>query len=368
MKTKYVLWILCVGLFGWIACDDDSETLTPSDIAEYELVFPQGNHDYDARIVDWFDRTGIYMLYKFNTMDCYAALTSGWQEAYPDTTKNTVYYKLSTSDYVEEDVVYFGGAAYRLGETRFSDLEWRIVTLDDRMLCVIDYSVRYKGKYLIQEADEQYVGMQLDFWEEAFLNNYSDSLLRAVLPLKILLGRDLKLTMGNNMGFDDYASYSFSTNFMLSYGDESVRTMTNAEKRKIAANENYKFIRANFDDIPLDEFYAVTDYTPFTEEPLPVQEECYSHGLVRHVTYPYAVDRLQGDDKYYFLDMIYKTPYEQLIAEPASDAYNATDLTGILHPKKDKNGLIRKKYEIMIRVYKAHGIDLQAIGDAFSEN
>ena len=61
MKTKNILWILIVGFIGWIGCNDDNKTLTPSGVEEYELVIPQGNHEYDARIVDWFDRTGVYI-------------------------------------------------------------------------------------------------------------------------------------------------------------------------------------------------------------------------------------------------------------------------------------------------------------------
>ena len=38
---------------------------------------------------------------------------------------------------------------------------------------------------------------------------------------------------------------------------------------------------------------------------------------------------------------------------------------GILNPVKDVNGLIRKKYEILVNSFKEnYGIDLQAIGDA----
>ena len=52
---------------------------------------------------------------------------------------------------------------------------------------------------------------------------------------------------------------------------------------------------------------------------------------------------------------------EDLIAENTS----TNTYVGILNPVKDVNGLIRKKYEILVNSFKENdGIDLQAIGDA----
>ena len=38
-----------------MGCSDD-ENLSPSDVPEYEITLPQGEHEYDDRIVNWFDR------------------------------------------------------------------------------------------------------------------------------------------------------------------------------------------------------------------------------------------------------------------------------------------------------------------------
>lgn len=64
MKTKSILWILIVGLVGWIGCNDDGKELTPSGVEEYELVIPQGNHEYDA--VLWIGLIGLACMFSIS--------------------------------------------------------------------------------------------------------------------------------------------------------------------------------------------------------------------------------------------------------------------------------------------------------------
>ena len=66
----------------------------------------------------------------------------------------------------------------------------------------------------------------------------------------------------------------------------------------------------------------------------------------------------------YYVEAIVSNTYEDLIAE-----YPATNYTnkGILNPVKDVNGLIRQRYDILIKHMKdTYGIDLQAIGNALA--
>jgi len=80
----------------------------------------------------------------------------------------------------------------------------------------------------------------------------------------------------------------------------------------------------------------------------------YSRGFIKAGT-------KQADDAKYFIEAIISNPYEDLIAENTS----TNTYVGILNPVKDVNGLIRKKYEILVNSFKEnYGIDLQAIGDA----
>ena len=61
---RYLLTII-LGLFLWTGCNDDDETLVPSTEPEFRYVLPQGNHDYDTKIVNWYEDCGFYILYKY---------------------------------------------------------------------------------------------------------------------------------------------------------------------------------------------------------------------------------------------------------------------------------------------------------------
>lgn len=54
---RYLLTII-LGLFLWTGCNDDDETLVPSTEPEFRYVLPQGNHDYDTKIVNWYEDCG----------------------------------------------------------------------------------------------------------------------------------------------------------------------------------------------------------------------------------------------------------------------------------------------------------------------
>ena len=73
-KTKGIMryfLIIILGLFLWTGCNDDDEKLTPSTEPEFRYVLPQGDHDYDTKIVSWYEDCGIYFLYKFENKDVY---------------------------------------------------------------------------------------------------------------------------------------------------------------------------------------------------------------------------------------------------------------------------------------------------------
>ena len=80
----------------------------------------------------------------------------------------------------------------------------------------------------------------------------------------------------------------------------------------------------------------------------------YSRGFLSRAT-------KQEDDVNYYIEAIISTSYEDLNSE-----YNNVDsYKGVLNPIKDVNGLIRKKYDILVNYFKGeYGIDLQKIGDS----
>ena len=272
-----------------LACCDDSETLYPSDIAEYEIVIPQGDHDYDDRIVEWFERTGVYILYQFDSVDVYYHPTSGW------------------------------------------------------------------GNFSVKEADEDYVGAQLDFVEKNFLNFYPDEVLRKCMPLKICLGKELigALFPGNH-----YQSHF--NNLIISHGDATLTALTAEERETFKSQINNFLLERIVNSLSLEAFYDVSDYSWTSSVEIPATSECYSLGFILQ---PNQFSGENYFDAIEFAKMIITNPYEKLTEEPESAAYNRTDFTGILHPKKDVNGLILEKYKLIVAAFAEWGIDLQKIGD-----
>lgn len=60
MKIQIISIFIIFILTG--ACSDN-DRLTPSEGLEFSYSLPQGNHDYDTKIMDWFERCGFYILY-----------------------------------------------------------------------------------------------------------------------------------------------------------------------------------------------------------------------------------------------------------------------------------------------------------------
>ncbi len=77
MKNKYML-LLAVLALCFTACNYDEDELEPSnELTSYQL--PQGNHDYDQTIVDFYKNYGVYLLYDFTEKDAYWYVT-GWRK------------------------------------------------------------------------------------------------------------------------------------------------------------------------------------------------------------------------------------------------------------------------------------------------
>ena len=50
---KYKLFYILLIALAWVGCNDE-DALTPTLESEPVIQFPQGDHDYDARIGDWY--------------------------------------------------------------------------------------------------------------------------------------------------------------------------------------------------------------------------------------------------------------------------------------------------------------------------
>ena len=364
MKMKYMISII-LGLVFWMGCSDD-ENLSPSDVPEYEITLPQGEHEYDDRIVNWFDRTGVYILYKFNPADAYFNVDQTWAEAYRDTSLVYTWYTFGEGDYVENNTAYVDGVAYELGISFKTDGSWFEYSIVDGKLLEVEASFKNSGTFSVQEADEAYVGDQLALLEELFLNFYPDSILHNYMPLKVLLGRELKRSAGTDLSYT-----SVFNNLILSYGDESITTLTVEKKKELKVDLHMWFINERLKEkLSFVEFFEAADYSwvggSYSDRP--AKNECYGLGFVVWPSSYINLDIVQDEDLSAYLEMIIGNSYETLTAEPENGDYNANDYTGILHLKKDVNEKIKERYDILIQEFKRLGVDLQAIGNRVVKN
>ena len=212
-------------------------------------------------------------------------------------------------------------------------------------------SFPYTNGLLGAVADEEYVGEQLDLIETLFLNFYPDTTLRRCLPLKLLLCGELnwRSVEGNVSLRNVYSGYDY---LAFNWGNGNVLSMTNSQKNTFKYEVNNVFLTRLLDNDKIVEsadFYEGMNY-----EDKVTNTNMYERGFIKSGT-------KQEDDVEIYIQAILQTPYEELIAEPANNDYSNK---GILHPKKDVNGFIRNKYDILVNTFKEnYGIDLQAIGN-----
>lgn len=356
----YILALVCLG----ISCGDDSENLQPSEQLEYHLTLPQGDHDYDQRIVEWYDSCGFYILYKFNPADVYFNVDNDWAELYTDTYVNKQEFPLGDFARVEgEEVVITPSPSmpmftyrYTIGKTYDDDGLWTNVTVLETKVVIEEQRSKYYGSFLVEQADEKYVGDQLTLLENLFLNYYPKSLLRSTMPMKVVLGQKLRNSA------KEINSYAIFNTLIFNHGCEAILSLTEKQKQELKLELNLWYLTQQLrNQLSFDEFYETADYPWIETGVFYPSADYYGLGVLSRPTY--NLESQKENDLMDYLKMIMTNSYDKLTAEPASEAYNANDLTGILHPKKDVNGLIREKYDCLINLLKSVGIDLQGIGN-----
>lgn len=297
MRIK-ILLLLVMSVILWSACDDDE--LTPTEGLEYTYALPQGNHDYDTKIVDWNKRCGFFMLYKFEPKDIYWGQTD-WLEA------------------IETDEQWTRGI---LGEP----------------------------------ADEVYVGKQLEFVEKHFLKFYSDSTLRYLMPLKFLFCQKLHYVEILPVAtFMDLHITSSVDMIAINYGDGKIIDLDAHEatlfRDSLHVTLLWRAIESGKIQAPLA-FTTLSSYGEYVDK-----YTMYEEGFIGEDSQVATIER----DLKCFVQAIVTTSYEELMAEPRENDYS---YKGILHPSKDVNTLVKQKYDILIDYFKKqYNIDLQKIGD-----
>lgn len=217
--------------------------------------------------------------------------------------------------------------------------------------------------YKLLEADENFVGPQLELLQQSFFRFYEESTLKKFLPIKVLLCSSL--TIGTATQQID-ALFLGPTNivagyqtFAVNWGNDRVDNMTVQQKNTFKGNVNYSFLRMM--DLSgkmskSDSFKNTSDYiTPLTQATIAERN-------VRGFLVTGAIPGTTTDWNSY-LSVIVNNSYETLI-DPNVSVKDVTS-RGILSPIKDRDGLIRKKYQLMIDHYKQnYQIDLQRIGNS----
>lgn len=327
MKTKNYFFLLAMNVLVSTGCSYSEDSLEPSGVKTSYQV-PQGIHDYDQVIVNFYQKYGSYLLYKFSDKDAYWT-PSGW-----------VYGKATT----ESDA----------GQTG----------------------------YAVTPADENYVGQQLELINKAWFSRYNDKILSKLLPVKILLCSEID-SMKTTYVFSPSFHMEFAPvpvgarcnydNIAVSYGNSNVVNANEPTVRYLAS----KIARAwteymmTYKITPTAEFSSSVDYSSSSSiRKLYAPKDCCAAGIT---SVGYNATAL--NDWKHFMLMLMCYSYQYLTEDPgdisswsswSSDYYwtESTDYHGILNAKKDTKGLLMKRYKTVRQFFiDNYDIDLQTVGN-----
>lgn len=312
---KYIAALYIPLLLGIAAgCKKEKETLTPSGIND-TYVLPQGQHDFDQQIVQYYQKYGSYLLYKFSDRDAY------W----------------SPGSFTKP----------RLDTAGF-----------------------WVNTYNLTQADENYIPAQLQLIQQQWFNYYSDTFLKKFLPVKILLCSNIdSLWTGyvfipggvqyTNNSKSVPASYFFD-NVSVNYGSSTVNSLTAADKRNFLARVNLAFIQSIHSrslSAPIAAFTSSADYVTA----ITTQAAAYGKGIIS----AYSTLSAQTDWNAYITAMVTWSETDLNTSVANTDA----TARGILNPTKDTNGKIRQRYNIVRNYFiNTYQVDLQKVGNAARGN
>lgn len=297
--NKTILFGLLFAVLGLTACEKE-EDLTLSEHSEFGYAVPQGEHDYDPKIVDWYNRCNFFILYRFLPRDIYWSVT-GWTEAYEREDQTAS----AWSDGWKADV-----------------------------------------------ADEAYVGSQLKLLEEQLLRFYPDSVLRRCMPLKILLCSRLYY-VSNDGSYKQRNVYSGFDHLALNWGSAAIEGITSDSVRLFKNEVNLEFLLRLKKNNKIPDLYAFYEVSDYSEKS--TSENRYEKGFLKTA-------EKQEDDWARYLEAVISTTLEDLTTETsATDATFKGILNAV---KDTKGLIRKKYDIIVGYYKDKHGIDLQAIGNS----
>ena len=310
MKPKYITILLSSFLFLFGCSSGSEEKLTPT--AEPEPVYngantlPQGNHDYDAGIVEFFNKYGTIILYKYD--------------------ENEIYWMRSKS---LERSVY--------------DPETGTST---------------KG-YYDTPADENYVGQQLQLLYET-LSQFPDEVLKKYLPRRIFLVDSFINVTTEGLGVpdtrphDDVPVFAGPDYLLISGGGERITTMTDAEKKLITGGIfSQLFVPLmELGSYPMpEEFAALTNYPGAASASWTNFYRVYGCLYWSRYTPP-------SKDWNAYVEAIITVPYSEWMLLDSPNT-NRQIYRGFMDPVLDTEKKVRTKYKYVLDHFQAtYGIDL----------
>lgn len=289
-------------LFLLAGCTKEEETLTSSGIDEPGFFIPQGNRDFDRRIVDYYNRYGTYLLYKFSSKDAYWSVTR-WDSSYR---------------LVEADPEFIGNQLDLIDSTFFryyDDSTLRKYLPRKFLLCS---SIRFNNS-----------GPQLDGY--------------------------LSITQTTGWVYET---------FVANWGSSRILNIRGAidSAARFRGNINYGFLRLldlNRKVSISPVFNSISDYsTPIITT---MQSQRYKRGFL--TTLNSTIPPSPQTDWYSYIQAIVQNNYN-FLTDANGLAPNDNTFRGILTPVKDSSGLIRRKYDEVVNYYKSTlNVDLQRIGN-----
>ena len=309
MKLYILSLCMLSTLLTLSACKKSDEALAPSGIVDTYTV-PQGNNGFDQTIVDYYQKYGTYLLYKFTEKDAYWTPT---------------------------------------GSKKPMQLP----------------SGLYQGGGEVLPADPAYIPAQLSLIKSKWFAFYSDKFLKKFLPVKILLCSKVDSVVyspvfpapvtyvKNTKKVGAYYNYD---NIQVNFGDATVNSMTAADLRLFIYKANLVFIQsiiARGLSTPNSEFVNSADYVTA----MTTTTQAYGRGIIVNPSGPSA----QLDWNAYITAMVtYST-----VQLNASVVITDGSAAGILNPIKDTTGQIRRRYNLVRNYFiNEYGVDLQLIGNA----
>lgn len=327
----YYLWLLVgLGLTGQGCYEENELTASGDEPVLSAKDLPQGNHEYDNRIMAWSEDYGVLTFYRF-----------------PD----KEFWWTPTADIRPKPAAGTEGGTSR----------------------------GYEGV----QADSNYVGHLVKLLDEEFFAYYTKEQLKNRMPKKFLLMGELTLTPTSSLN-PEYAPKSRIYTHVgydriaINMANEDILKMTEDSIRDFRNDLHSSFLswQITFGFIEDDpEFFTVTTYGKsysFTTET--AIRNFYGDGLIS------GKGIIAANDWSAYITAIVTHTYEELTGEIDPNIYvnnkfdykqwqSAADQSlGMLNrdSKKgwDKSGKINEKYEIVINYFKEkYGLDLQAIGN-----